>query len=453
MAMLIFNKSIPRRTFLCGAGASLALPFLDAMVPAFAASEAVRPPCRLGYIYLSSGRMIDNWTPKAEGQDYELTPSLVPFAPYREQMLVLTGLGLNAADLLPGESGGPHPRSCGSFMTGKHPYSYPSRVGISVDQVVAKEVGQRTPLASLQLGLDPAEWANGNDGGYRGFYRSTISWSSETTAVPTQNDPRMVFERLFGDTSSLDPVTQRRLNRNRGSVLDAVNERVRQLMGTLDAADRSKLAEYLDAVRDIERGIQASESRSDTDSTSLENVKRPAGIPENYTEHAKLMFDLIHLSYLTDMTQVATIMMGHEGGNRTFVEMGFKEGHHSLSHHRGLKEAIDTLKKIDLYQNELITYFLEKMQSTKEADGSTLLDNSMIVAGSSMSDANTHFHHNLPIVVFGGAQGKLKPGRHIRYDNEPLSNLHLFAIDAFGASKDEYLAGESDSTGILKGLV
>jgi len=450
--MIVFKKSIPRRTFLRGAGASLALPFLDAMVPAFAASESVRPPRRLGYIYLSSGRIIDSWTPKTEGRNYELTPSLAPFAPYREQMLVLTGLGLKAADLLPGESGGPHPRSCGSYMTGKHPYSYPSRVGISVDQVVAKEVGQRTPLASLQLGLDPAEWANGNDGGYRGFYRSTISWSSETTALPTQNNPRMVFERLFGDTNSLDPVTQRQRNRDRGSVLDAVNERVRHLMSTLDAGDRYKLAEYLDAVRDIERGIEAAESHSDTASKDLESVKRPAGIPETYTEHAKLMFDLIHLSYLTDMTQVTTIMMGHEGGNRTFVEMGFKEGHHSLSHHRGLQEAIETLKKIDHYQNELIAYFLEKMQSTKEADGSSLLDNSMIVAGSSMSDANTHLHYNLPIVVFGGAQGRIKTGRHIRFDNEPLSNLHLFAIDAFGASKEEYVEGESDSTGILKGL-
>jgi hypothetical protein len=448
--MMIFKKSIPRRTFLRGTGASLALPFLDAMVPAFAASDAALPPRRLGYIYLPSGRMIESWEPKTEGQDYDMTPSLKPFAPYREQMLVLSGLGLKAADLKPGEAGGPHPRSCGAYLTGKHPFT--TTVGISVDQVVAKKLGQQTPLASLQLGLDPAEWANGNDGGFRGFYRTTVSWASKTNALPTQNDPRKVFERLFGDTSSLDPETQRRLNRNRGSVLDAVNERVSDLMGTLDAGDRYKLAEYLDAVRDIERGIQAAESRTDADSTGLESVRRPAGIPETYTEHAKLIFDMMHLAYLTDMTQVATVMMGHEGGNRTFLEMGFKEGHHSLSHHRGLPGAIETLKQIDLFQNELIAYFLEKMASTREADGSTLLENSMIVAGSAMSDGNTHLHYNLPVVVFGSAQGKFKTGRHVRYNDEPFSNFHLFTIDAFGASPEEYVEGESDATGILQGL-
>jgi hypothetical protein len=199
-------------------------------------------------------------------------------------------------------------------------------------------------------------------------------------------------------------------------------------------------------------GIEAAESRTDTENSGLETVKRPAGIPVTYTDHAKLIFDMMHLAYLTDMTQVVTVMMGHEGGNRTFVEMGFKEGHHSLSHHRGLQDSIETLKQIDHYQNELIAYFLEKMQSTKEVDGSTLLDNSMIVAGSPMSDGNTHVHYDLPTVVFGGAQGRLKAGRHIRYDNEPFSNLHLFTIDAFGASKEMYVEGESDATGILKGL-
>ena len=326
--MMIFKKSIPRRTFLRGTGASLALPFLDAMVPAFAAIDAALPPRRLGYIYLPSGRIIDSWTPKMEGKNYDITPSLAPFAPYREKMLVLSGLDLKAADFKPGEAGAEHPRSCGAYLTGKHPFS--TTVGISVDQVVAKKLGQQTPLASLQLGLDPAEWSNGNDGGFRGFYRTTVSWASKTTALPAQNNPRMVFERLFGDTSSLDPETQRRLNRNRGSVLDAVNERVRHLMGTLDASDRYKMAEYLDAVRDIERGIEAAESRSDTDNMDLESVKRPAGIPDTYTEHAKMIFDMMHLAYLTDMTQVVTVMMGHEGGNRTFVEKGFKEGHHIL---------------------------------------------------------------------------------------------------------------------------
>jgi len=449
--MMIFKKAIPRRTFIRGAGASLALPFLDAMIPALAAPAAAKPPLRLGYIYLPTGRIMESWTPKTEGPDFELTPTLQPFAPYREQMLVLSGLDIKAADLKPGERGGSHPRPCASYLTGVHPYN--NSVGISVDQVVANKVGQHTPLASLQLGVDPPEWAGGKDGSFRGFYRSTLSWRSPTNALPTQDNPRKVFERLFGDTSSLDPETIRRRNQRKGSILDGVSGRVDQLMLSVNAGDRYKLEEYLDAVRDIERGIQAAETQSTLDTGLLEGIKRPAGIPETYAEHARLIFDMMYLAYLTDMTQVVALMLGHEGTNRNFMELGAKDGHHSLSHHRGDPTTIDLLKRIELHQNEQVAYLLKRMQDTREADGTSMLDNSMIVAGSGMSDGNVHYHYDIPVVVFGGAQGRLKTGRHLRYDHEPFSNLHLYVIDLFGASPEEYVSNDtSDATGILKGL-
>jgi len=450
--MMIFKKSLPRRAFLRGAGVSLALPFLDAMVPAFASSEAARPPLRLGYIYLPVGRIMENWTPRTQGRDYELPPTLVPFAPFRDQMLVLSGLDIKAADLLPGDRGdGVHARPCSAYLTGVH--AYDGSVGISADQVVAKVTGRQTPLASLQLGVDPSEWANERDGAYAGFYRSTISWSTPANALPTENNPRKVFERLFGDTSSLDPETLHRQRQRQGSILDSVNDRVKQLMITVNSGDRYKVEEYLDAVRDIERGIQVAESRSSDDTRVLGDIKRPSGIPENNADHAKLLFDMMHLAYLTDMTRVVAFMLGHEEGNRNYWELGLKEGHHALSHHREDSELIEQLKKIDRYQSELAAYFIEKMMSTKEADGSTLLDNSIIVAGSALSDANNHNHNNIPIAIFGGLQGKLKSGRHIRYDGKPFSNLHLFVLDAFGVSPKEYLSNEtSDATGILTDL-
>lgn len=449
--MMIFRKAMPRRSFLRGAGASLALPFLDAMIPALAASDAAQPPLRLGYIYLPTGRIMDHWTPDELGPDYKLKPTLEPFAPFREQMSVLSGLDIKAADLAPGERGGSHPRPCASYLTGVHPYN--NSVGISADQVVAKVVGQTTPLASMQLGVDPPEWASGKDGSFRGFYRSTLSWATSTNALPTQDNPRMVFERLFGDTSSLDPETMRRRNQRKASILDGVSARVNQMMVSVNASDRYKLEEYLDAVRDIERGIEVAESQTALDTGAMQDIKRPSGIPETYGEHARLIFDMMYLAYLTDMTRVVTMMMGHEGSNRNFMELGAKDGHHSLSHHRGDLLTIELLKKIERYQNEQVAYFLDRMHSTKEVDGTSLLDNSIIVAGSGMSDGNVHYHYDVPTVVVGGAQGRLKSGRHLRYDKEPLSNLHLLVIDMFGASPEEYLSSDtSDATGILKGL-
>ncbi len=453
--MMIFKKAIPRRSFLRGAGATLALPFLDAMIPAFAASsDAAKPPLRLGYVYLTTGRIMENWTPKTEGSNFELTPTLEPFAPFRDQMVVLSGLDIKSADLLAGERGGPHERPCAAYLTGVHPF--PDHVGISVDQVIAKHIGQDTPLTSLELGLDPKGWAGQQSASFNGFYTATMSWRTSTASLPVENNPRKVFERLFGDTDSLDPVAMRRRMQRQSSVLDSVSGRVTDLMNSVGQSDRYKLEEYFDAVRDIERGIQAAEAMT-TDSNSAGiaqmDLRRPAGIPDNVMEHSKLIFDLMLLSYQTNMTRVVTFMFGHEGTNRNYTELGAQDGHHSLSHHKGSSSAIDLLKKVDRYQSEMLAYFLEKMKSTKESDGTSLLDNSLIVAGGGLSDANNHVHNDVPIALFGGGQGRIKGGQHIRYNSDPLSNLHVTTLDIFGVPSEEYLSSEtSDATGVLKGF-
>jgi hypothetical protein len=340
--MMIFKKAIPRRTFLRGAGTALALPFLDAMVPALASTGggASKPPLRVAYVYFPVGRIMKDWTPVSEGSNFELTSSLQPFAPYREQMLVLSGMDIKAAHLLPGEGGGGnHGRPCAAFLTGVHPYT--DSLGISFDQIIAKHVGHNTPLASLQLGLDPPEWAAEAEVDYPGYYRSTISWRNSTTPLPVEHNPRRVFERLFGDTDTLDPEAMRLRIKRQSSVLDSVSNRVNNLMRSVGASDRYKLEEYLDAVRDIERGIQVAESRATSASgnsiTGRENgLIRPSGIPESVMDHARLMADLMVLAYQGNMTQVVTFMTGHEGTNRNYTELGALDGHHSLSHHKGV---------------------------------------------------------------------------------------------------------------------
>jgi hypothetical protein len=382
-----------------------------------------------------------------------MTPTLEPIAKFRKQFNVISGLNIKAADPRPGEAGGTHARPCASYLTGVH--SAPNKsIGISVDQVVARQLAQETQLSSLELGLDPAEFAGGDEAAYSGYFRSTISWRSPTTPLPTENNPRKVFERLFGDTDSANRAEQMKRIARQKSVLDSVTRRVARLMNDVGSGDRNKLSEYLDAVRDVERRIQVAErntSAAASDSEQDAGMKRPAGIPESYAEHARIIFDLMWLTYRTDLTRVVTFMMGHEGTNRTYKEVGARDGHHSLSHHRGDSVSIELLKKIDLYQSELLAYWLEKMATTPDGDGS-LLDHSFIVSGSSLSDGNLHLHNDVPTLTIGAANGKVKTGRHIRYNGEPLSNLHLATIDIMGVSSEGYLRQDSDATGKLEGL-
>ncbi len=441
--MMIFKKAIPRRTFLKGTGAAMALPFLDAMTPAFAASTSL--PFRVGYVYLPTGRFQETWNPKTEGAGYELTPTLAPFAPHRDKMLVLTGLDVKAGQ-------GSHSGPCASYLTGLTPARKTNTVGISVDQVIAKQIGEETALASLELGLDPPEWAGGNVDGLAGYYTSTISWRNPSTPLPRQVNPRLVFERLFGDTDTLSQQALRERIASKSSVLDSVSEGVKRLMTSVNATDKHKLEEYFDSVREIERGIEVTEKKFlGEEGLKDTNIKRPAGIPVLFADHARLMFDMMLLAYQTDMTRMITFMLGHEGSDRNYLELGAKDGHHSLTHHKGRAESIALVKKIELHQSELFAEFIGKMKATKEGDGS-LLDHSIIVAGGAHSDSNLHLHTNVPTLVFGGTVKNVVGGRHIRYNSEPVSNLHLAVMEMANVSPKEFLSEKSDATGVLKGL-
>jgi hypothetical protein len=446
--MMIFKKALPRRTFLRGAGTTLALPLLDAMLPAFTASaKAFAQPMRVGYVYVPVGRIMNKWQPTTVGSAYELTPTLAPFAPFRDQMLVISGLDVKAAAPQPGTGGGQHARPCSSFLTGV-PAKPGGRLGISVDQVIARQLGRDTRFASLELGLDPAGLQAADDGAYSGYFQSTISWRSATTPLPTEDTPRKVFERLFGDSDSTDATVQLRRTQRQRSILDSIMQRMGRLSREVGSADRVKLDEYSEAIRDIERRIASAGS---TTSEDRPGVKRPGGIPTTFTEHAKLMFDMQALAWQSDSTRVSSLMMGHESSNRVYKEVGAENGHHALSHHKGLAEAIAMVEKIDLLQSQLFAYFVDKLKATPDGDGS-LFDHSMILYGSSLSDANLHQHTNVPIVIAGGARGVLKGGRHLRYKGQPLSNLHLTMLAIAGVEDELYRSPDSDATGRLEGL-
>lgn len=444
--MMIFKKAMPRRTFLRGAGAALALPFLDAMVPALAAGTDVSHPLRVGYIYLPTGRIQDAWIPATTGADYVMPATLQPLEPYRKNFLLLSNLDVKAGQ-------GSHSGPCASYLTGVKPSKETNSVGVSVDQVVAKQLGKQTELASLEIGVDSPELAFGAVDGLAGYYTSTISWRNPTTPLPMQINPRKIFERLFGDTDSLDAEATRRRLDKKSSVLDHVSGRVNQLMQSVAASDRHKLEEYLDSVREIERSIQVAEAKTgQVNESPAAQVMRPAGIPDVYADHVKLMFDMMVLAYQTDMTRMITFMLGHEGSNRNYIELGAKDGHHSLTHHKGNPASIELVKKIELHQSTLLAHFIDKMQSIREGDRS-LLDNSVIVMGSAHGDANLHLHTNVPVLVLGSAQNRIKSGRHIQYEKgTALSDLHLAVMDMAGVSPAEYLTEKSDASGILKGL-
>jgi hypothetical protein len=445
--MLIFKKSIPRRTFLRGTGVAMALPFLDAMVPAMA-NEMGKQPLRIGYLYLNTGRIQDSWVPSTTGPDYEMSPTLAPLAKYRKDVTVLSGL-----DVVAGK--GSHSGPCASFMTGVTANGYDNKgVAVSVDQIIAKQIGEETQLASMELGVDPPEWAFNRVDGLAGYYTSTISWRNPKTPLPRQINPRKVFERLFGDTDTLDPVAMQRRLARKISVLDEVSERVKRMMTTVNASDRYKLEEYLDSVREIERNIEVAESKTaeSADDLAAMGLERPVGIPSLYADHVKLMMDMMVLAYQTDMTRMITFMFGHEGSNRNFLELGAKDGHHSLSHHKGNPASIELIKKIEYHQSEMIAYFLEKMTSIKEGD-STLLDNSVIVAGGAHGDANLHMQTNVPVMVMGNAQNRIRTGTHLKYEGDPVSNVHVAVMNVGDIDPAEFLTERSDATGILKGLV
>ena len=448
--MMIFKKAIPRRTFLRGVGATFALPLLDGMVPAFASEldTAAKPASRFSVVYVPNGMVMDKWTPKTTGADFETTPIMEPLARFRDQTTVLSGLVHKHGFPLPGEGGGDHARGTGSFLTGVHPKKTEGpdiQAGISVDQIAAQELGKVTQVPSLELAIEnSAELVGETDAGYSGAYINTLCWRTPTTALPMECQPRAVFERLFGDSDSTDPKARLARIREDRSLLDSVVEEVQPMMRNLAPGDRNKLAEYLDAVRGIEQRIQLAEEQS---ARELPVMERPVGIPPTYEEHVKLMFDLQTLAFQTDMTRVITFMMAREKSTRAYREIGISEPHHPLSHHKNQQDMRDRLAVIQNYHVKLFSYFLDKLQSTPDGNGS-LLDHTVILYGSSLSNSNDHLHDNLPILLVGGRSGRHEGGRHLLYPKEnevPVSNLLVTMLDKVGIAVDEF----GDATGKL----
>jgi hypothetical protein len=447
--MVITRKALSRRTFLRGLGATVALPFLDGMIPAFAAGTAAARARRLGIIYVPNGVIMDKWTPAAEGATFEWTPSLAPLAPFREQVLVLSGLNDKPAVPLPNEGAGDHARAASTFLTGVHVKKTEGadiQAGVSMDQIAARELGKETQLASLEMTLEYTEMLGACDAGYSCAYSNTVAWRGPNTPLPMEVDPRALFERLFGDGDSTDRAARLTRIQEDRSILDSLAGDVARLGRDLGQRDRSKLSEYLEAIRDVERRIHRAEEQS---SRELPVVERPAGVPATFEEHSRLMFDLLALAYQADLTRVATFMMGHEVSSRAYPEIGVPDAHHPISHHQGDTEKIAKCAKVNAFHMQTFARFVETLRATPDGDGS-LLDHTILMYGSGMSDGNLHSHLNLPLLLIGGGTGQLKGGRHIRYAADtPLTNLHLTVLGKLGVRMESF----GDSNGQLTELV
>ncbi|QDU39341.1 hypothetical protein Mal4_36820 [Maioricimonas rarisocia] len=442
--MIISKKSLPRRTMLKGMGAAVALPLLDAMVPALTA-EAATPAApsalrRLGYVYMPMGCDISRWALKGDDLS-ELSPTLAPLAPVREQVAVLSNMELKNA--YPGT----HATSNSAFLScarAKRTESTDYYLGTTVDQIAARSIGRQTQLPSLEMSMDLMETVGQCDNGYACVYQNNLSWSSPTTPLPSEAHPRLVFETLFGDGGS--PEDRQAALKRRASLLDSVTAEFRQLQKSLGPSDRARVSEYLDSVREVERRIARAEE--DAKDNPLPDLDRPVGVPPLYAEHARLMFDLQLLAFQGDITRVITFQLARETSNRTYPEIGVSDPHHPLTHHGNDPKKIAKVAEINRFHVSLFAEFLEKMRSTPEGDGS-LLDHSLYLYGSGMGDPNVHDHQDLPIIVAGGAAGRMQGDRHIRFENPaPLANLHLTLLQKVGLDLDAF----ADSQGPVDDL-
>ncbi|HVW84570.1 MAG TPA: DUF1552 domain-containing protein [Bryobacteraceae bacterium] len=443
--MIITKKALHRRMFLRGIGTAVALPLLDSMIPAMAATRLTpaKPAIRMGFCYVPNGIIQKDWVPKAEGAGFEFMATMKPLEPFRDNLIVLSNLAqINGRAL--GDGAGDHARAGATWLTGVHPKKTEGadiHAGISADQIAAKELAKLTQFGSLEIGLEEPTLAGGCDSGYSCAYTNTISWRGPTTPNPMEISPRAVFERLFGDGETTDPKDRiRRMEQDR-SILDYVRTDVARLSPGLGSRDKGKLNEYLDAIRDIERRIQKAEEQSAT--MKIPVMERPAGIPETFEEHAKLMADLMVIAYQTDMTRVISFMMAREGSNRSYREIGVPDGHHSVTHHQNDPVKIAKTQKIDEHHVRSFAYLVKRMSETQDGDG-TLLDHTMLLYGSSIRDGNVHDHHDLPLVLVGGKSADIKGGRHIRYKPEtPMNNLLVTMLDKAGVPAETL----GDSTG------
>jgi hypothetical protein len=441
--MIVTRKAISRRTVLRGLGTTVALPLLDAMVPAMTAQQKTpaAPIRRLGVVYHPNGVIYENWLPKGTGRDFMLSPILAPLEPYRNQLIVVTGLSSHQAEAL-GDGGGDHSRASGSYLTGVHVRKSDSVVlnGMSMDQIAAKAFERETQLSSLQLTADDNSLVGACDVGYSCAYSSTLSWLTPTLPLMAENNPRVVFERLFGSSESTDPrVRASRLRRDR-SILDSVTARVRELQRTLGATDNRKMSDYLESLRDVERRIQRAEEQS---SKEVPDVDRPAGVPDGFQPHVELLYDLQLLAYQSDLTRVITFMYGREQTGRPYPQIGIPEPHHPLTHHQNDGSKMEKCTIIQTYHVRLFVSYLDKLAATPDGDGN-LLDNMLLLYGGGISNSDRHTHGPLPTLLLGGGAGSLRGGRHLVYpEDTPLTNLQLTLLNKMGVAAERL----GDSTG------
>ena len=449
---MIKTWHISRRTFLRGVGAAVTLPALEAMLPvkAFGGGDSVVAktfPKRLAFVYIPNGANMADWTPKATGADYELPFILESLKPFQKDFQIITGLAHDKARPH-GDAAGDHARASATFLTGcqaRKTAGADIKVGVSVDQIAAEKIGRLTSLPSLELSAERERRAGNCDSGYSCAYQFNLSWKTESTPMPPEADPRMVFERLFSSNVAGGTAESRAARlRYRKSILDFVAEDATRLKKNLGHTDQRKLDEYLTAVREIEMRIEQSEKFAAT----LPEYTKPTGIPRDNEQHLRLMFDLMTLAFQTDTTRIATFLLAHDGSNRAYPSIGVSEGHHDLSHHGDDETKKQKIAKINHFHAEQFAYFLEKLKMAKE-DGGSLLDNCMIVYGGGISDGNRHNHDNLPIILAGGGGGTLQPGRHVCFDREtPMTNLYLSLLDRMGVHAERV----GDSTGKLENI-
>jgi uncharacterized protein DUF1552 len=446
--MIITKMQLPRRTVLRGLGATLALPLLDCMIPALTAQSktAAAPVRRFGVFYVPNGMSMPYWFPKTEGPLEKLPATLQSLNELKDRVLLCGGLADEAANLVKG--GGDHARSAGTFLTSV-PFKITSGAdvfaSVSMDQIAAQELSKKTQLASLELGIESNAMLGACDGGASCAYTNTIAWRNPTTPLPIENDPRAVFERLFGTSGSTDRGARTARMRRDKSILDFVGLEAGSLEKLIGPQDKIKLTEYFDSVRDIERRIQMAETQN---TRELPVVDQPVGVPSDYAEHAKLMMDLLALAYQTDLTRISTFMLAREVSGRAYPEIGVSDSHHPLSHHQDEAAKLERLHKINEYQFRQFAYLVKKLSTMPEGDG-MMLDYTLFLYGTGISDSNTHFHDDLPIALIGGKAAGIKGGRYIRYPKgTPLANLHITILENLGVPTEKL----GDSTGRLDRL-
>lgn len=441
---MITRKALPRRSFLKGIGTAIALPMFDAMVPAL--SAAPKPPLRMAFVYVPNGIDMRHWNPDYEGALAKLPRTLEPLEPLKDDLLLLGNLTHNTGRALL-DGAGDHGRCCGSYLTGVQVKKSTTDIhsSVSMDQLVAREVGKQTRFPSLEIGLEDARQSGDCDSGYSCAYTNNLAWRSETQPLPPVLDPRALFERLFGDGAALTPEARAQQAKYRRSILDFVTGDTKKLEMDLGPTDRRKLDEYLSSIREVELQLEKAEK----DNAHIDpHMDKPYGTPADFAEHFRLMSDMITIAFQADLTRVLTFLVTHEGTSRAYREIGISDGHHPLTHHRNIVEMMDKVSEINLYHMKQFAAWMQKMKAAKDGDGS-LLDHSMIVYGAGLSDGNRHLHEDLPTVMVGKANGTVRPGRRVVYRREtPMCNLFLSMMDRMGVRMDYF----GDSTGRLEGV-